>query len=267
MRFHLDQFNDFQEQFLVHPDLTYLGEREHEGKIYNNFASKTNWAHLAMPRSFDGRAEEGARFVWPWEIASFIKDIPAGLTSLLASMPKTLHTFFSYFDDGTGRDKLTQNDASLIVRNDLWQPLFKALGEDARFNELRPVEAKWCRVFAGLESPPQNPEVYEPEPADDPVKAIVAEVAAKVGVLGIATAAGAIVILLVIAAAVFLCTIFPLASSIIIPLAVAVIIFAALGWSIVLVASIVELVMKGLLLFGAPAGSLEVVQPLAAAAA
>jgi hypothetical protein len=261
----MSKFNDFQEQFLVHSDITYLDTVVNRNDLeYNVFALKSTWTEfgLAVP-AFSGVRRgspvqyvhpgvETADWVWPWDIAYFIRDVGADFIAAVTSAPKTIYDFWTILNDAG----ISQDVARQIVHNDLatWRAFFSRLGNHALFIELRPAWARVCRFLAGEEPSPGTREELAAEPAldrDDRILALVAEIATALGLIIGATVGliGFLIGVISAAAAVSVGSFGVLALPVVIA-AMVIIHLAILGWVISVALAIVYLVMKGLLIFG-----------------
>jgi len=254
MRFN-DAFTSFQEQFLVHPDITYLGQRQVGPTLCNDYAIKSNWARFQMPVKFGGifpePGQENFQMIWPWDIAFFLRDTAGPFLRVLAQAPAMVHDFFRRSTELPPDQAATQEAAAGIDRNDLWRELFRRLGQDPEFISLRPTEARVCRIIAGVEAPGDAPIVLSGEPltADDRVIKLIGELAVGLGLILGATGGAFGLVLGIIGVAITIAAAAPPLAPLVVIVAGILIIVVHLGWVLAVVLAIVKLVMDGLLIF------------------
>jgi hypothetical protein len=276
----MTSLNDFQQQLLLHPDVTYMGSTPSNGTAdYNSFVIKSTWSHFALRNDAFGGMQRGrsitnihpgianvdnGAWVWPWDIVYFLRDIPSGFLSILVNVPKAVYDFWTQVTSGVAGKEIRQEDAQAIVRNDdyTWRRLYEALGTNEEFNELRPETAKWCRVIAGIERPSANARAIDEAPLnDDPrILKLVSTIATGLGIITAATLGviGLIVTIVGTAAGLAALSGGTLAPALLV-IGIVLIVLAAIGWVISVALSIVYMVVEGLLIFS---GSRVQTQPM-----
>ncbi len=259
----MQQFNDFEDQLLIHPDITFLRTVVlASGERYNHFACKDSWTMFGTKdQSFNllrrGRPvelktadDEQLAWIWPWDIPNFVRDVGSNLQVIL-NAPKMVYDLWTEVE----KRGITQELARQIARLDfgVWKEFFRQIGTHPTMIELRPELAKACRFLGGLEESPVSAEALAKEgPADDPrILKLVGEIASALGIIIGATIGivGFVVGLVTTAATIAASSMGTLAAPVLVALTV-IVHLAILGWAISVVLAIAYAVMKGLLIFG-----------------
>jgi hypothetical protein len=264
------KLSEYQEQILMHPDVTLYGPTDDK---YAHFAFKHTWTTFAVAnevfpgvRSGEPLPASGAdhvQWVWPHEIVAFLWNVPGGFLPVLATAPAAVYEFFRAIVENGG---MTQDAARQFVRNDVgaWRQFFAALGNDARFIELRPEWAKWCRYFGGVGPMPAAAQALDVKELDDPrVRELVALIALGLGIIVGATVAAVGMIITIIGTAVTIAVAFPPAAPAMVVIGVGLILLATLGWALSVALAIVYMAVQGSLIFNPGTVVLTEVQALA----
>jgi hypothetical protein len=237
------KINDYQQQLLVHPEITYLGTTIVKGQPFNDYVVKSNWTRFQLLQDFDPRAPGINSFVWPWDVAFFVRDAGPYLGHIIAA-PKLVRDFFAEL-----HDKVPQEAARLIARNDLWREAFRLLGEHEEFNRLFPAAARVCRWIAGTERGEGSLTVDVP--AEDPNWArIIGEVAYRLGIILTASGAALGLSVGIVGTAI---AVGGASGGVLAPVAAiaaaVLLLLVHLGWALSVVLTILTLIVNGVLIF------------------